>query len=185
MRKSDLVLAILAVVAVLATAVAGLRGDSWTHERTVHFASHAEELPAKGPTPASGAGAAFNWTLPDNSTAANLTIKVAFSGQAVRGGTATISVRIVTPDGKAVAPITRPMPIAQAATTGELTLNATAMWAETPGDLRDTTATGHSRTWPMPLRVQVTVEAPPGDLPAARYGFTAQVSGTLDVFAKA
>jgi hypothetical protein len=182
MRKADLVLALLVVLAVVATVVAGLRGDSWTDERTLKFASHSQELAAQGPSPAGGAGASFNWTLPDNATAANLTVKVIFSGQAVRGGTATVSVRLVLPDGTSPAPITKPMPIGQGATSGDLTLNTEAMWDETPDHLRDTTDAGHSHTWSSPLRVSVTVEAPPGDLPAARYGFTAQVSGTLDVF---
>ena len=42
MRRSDLVLAILVVLALVATAAAALRGDSWTDERTLHqrFASY-------------------------------------------------------------------------------------------------------------------------------------------------
>lgn len=185
MRKADLVLAILVVLAVVATVVAGLRGDSWTDERTLRFASHSQELAAQGPAPAGGAGASFNWTLPDNATMANLTVKVSFAGQAVRGGMATVSVRLALPDGTSPAPITKSMPIAQGATSGDLTLSAEAMWDETPDHLRDTTNAGHTHSWSTPLQVTITVESPPGDLPVARYGFTAQASGTLDVFAAA
>lgn len=181
MRKADLVLAILVVAAVAATAVGGLSGDRWTEERTLHFSSHAEALAPQGSIPATGAGARFNWTLPDNATAANLTIALSYSGQAIRGGTATVSVRVTTPDGQGQPPVTQSWTIPQGSTSAEATVNLTAVWAETPMALRDTTDEGHALMWGRPLEVLVTVDRP-GDLPLAQFTATASASGTVLVF---
>lgn len=185
MRKADAVLTALALVAVAATAAGAWRGASWTDERTLHFASHAEPLAAGAPTPATGAGAFFNWTVPDNSTAANLTVKVTFTGQALRGGVATVSLRLATPDGASQPPATKPLPIGQGATSAGLTVPLNATWEAMPSELRDTTDLGHGRSWPHALSLSVTVEAPPGDLPLARYGFQASVEGTVLVYKQA
>lgn len=184
MRKADVVLAVLVVLAVVATAVGGLGGDRWTNERTLRFASHAETLPPSALEPAGGAGASFNWTMPDNATSANLTVSLYFTGQAVRGGSATVTVRITAPTGKGEPPVTSSWTIPQGATSGETTLTVEAFWDEMPAELRDTTDEGHGRTWPEPLEVLVLVERP-ADLPLAQYAFTAQASGTIRVFAQA
>ncbi|HUR24971.1 MAG TPA: hypothetical protein VM327_03025 [Candidatus Thermoplasmatota archaeon] len=184
MRKADLVLASLVVLALAATAVGGLSGDRWTGERTLTFTSHSEDLPASETMAAGPGGARFNWTLPDNATEANLTVSLHFSGQALRGGSATVSVRVTAPTGNGQPPATSSWTIPQGATEADTTLTVEAAWARTPGRLRDTTARGHGLTWTMPLEVVVLVEQP-SDLPLAQYAFTAQVSGTVTVFAKA
>lgn len=184
MRKADVVLAVLIVAAVVATAVAGLSGDRWTHERTLHFTSAPQALPPSALVAASGAGAHFNWTVPDNATSANLTVSLYFEGQALRGGSATVSVRITRPDGDGEPPVVVSWAIPQGATSAETTVNASAMWDTMPDSFRDTTGEGHGRTWSRPLEVAVLVERP-GDLPLAQYAFTAQVSGTVAVFAQA
>jgi hypothetical protein len=184
MRKADVVLAVLAVLALVATAVGGLSGDRWTQERTLRFASHVQPLAPSELQPAGGAGARFNWTLPDNATSANLTVSLYYTGQAVRGGSATVTVRVTAPTGEGQPPITSSWTIAQGATAAETTLTVDATWAKMPGDLRDTTEDGHARVWDRPLEVLVLVEQP-SDLPLARYSFTAQVSGTVLAFAKA
>jgi hypothetical protein len=181
MRKADLVLAILVVAAVAATAVGGLSGDRWTDERTLRFSSQEEALPSQGSMPAGGAGARFNWTVPDNATAANLTLSLTSSGQAIRGGTATVSVRVVTPDGKSQPPVTQSWTIAQGSTSGQTVVNVTVAWAETPDRLRDTTDQGHSLAWDRPLEVLVTVDRP-ADLPLAQFTTAATASGTLTVY---
>jgi hypothetical protein len=184
MRKADIVLAVLAAAAVVATAVAELSGDRWTEERTLRFTSQAQPLSPSALAPAGGAGASFNWTVPDNATSANLTVSLYFEGQALRGGSATVSVRVTTPSGDSEPPVTQAWVIPQGATSLEMTLNATAMWDEMPASFRDTTAAGHGRSWSRPLVVAIVVERP-SDLPLAQYGFTAQVSGTVSVFADA
>ena len=184
MRKADVVLAVLVVLAVVATAVGGLSGDRWTDERTLHFASHQETLAAQGPSPAGGAGARFNWTAADNATSANLTVSLAFTGQALRGGTATVSIRVTSPDGHAQPPIVHSWAIEQGATSGTTTLNVSASWANQPDTLRDTTDDGHAFVWSQPLVVAIVVERP-ADLPLAQFAFTASVSGTLTTFAAA
>ncbi|MHB1260983.1 MAG: hypothetical protein ACYC2H_04625 [Thermoplasmatota archaeon] len=181
MRKADLVLAVLAVVAVAATAVAGLSGDRWTGERTYRFESHQESLPPSELSPAGGAGARFNWTVPDNATSANLTITLYYNGQAFRGGNAIVSVRITTPDGENQPPVTQSWVIPQGSTGEEMTLNASAVWDHMPRTLRDTSGHSHARTWTKPLVVLVTVEQP-SDVPLANYEFTASVSGSVTVF---
>ena len=132
-------------------------------------------------SPAGGAGARFNWTVPDNATSANLTLTLYYSGQAFRGGNAIVSVRITTPDGNNAPPLTQSWAIPQGSTGEEMTLNASAVWARLPETLRDTSADGHARIWAKPLVVWVTVEQP-SDVPLANYDFTATVSGFLTVF---
>jgi hypothetical protein len=183
MRKADIVLAVLAVAAVAATAVGGFSGDRWTGERTLHFTSHDEGLAEQGPSPATGAGARFNWTMPDNATSANLTVDLSFSGQAIRGGSATVSVRITTPDGESH-PVTASWAIPQGATTAEKTVTANVTWDVLPTTLRDTTDSGHARPWTRPLEVVVVVERP-ADVPLAQYAFTATASGSVAVFVAA
>jgi hypothetical protein len=183
-RKADVVLAILAVVALAATAVAGLSGDRWTGERTLRFATHDVALAPSPLEDVGGAGASFNWTVPDNATAANLTISLYFQGQAFRGGSATVSVRIVAPTGENEPPVTQSWVIPQGATSGEMSLTAFSMWDEAPESFRDTTSEGHGRSWSRPLEVLLTIGAP-SDVPLAQYSFTAQVSGTVSVFAQA
>jgi hypothetical protein len=181
-RKADIVLAVLVVAAVVATAVGGLSGDRWTDERTLRFATHEEPLSVLGPQPAGGAGARFEWPLPANATAANLTFELAFSGQAFSGGSATVSVRITTPDGRSQPPVTRSWTIPQGATSAATTVNATVAWDEAPESFRDTTDEGHARLWTRPLVVVVVVERP-ADVALGQYAFTATASGTLFVFA--
>lgn len=181
MRKADVVLAVLAVAAVAATAVTGLSGDRWTGERTYRFESQQGLLPPSELLPAGGAGAHFNWTLPDNSTSANLAVTLYFNGQAFRGGNAIVSVRITGPDGRNAPPVTRSWTIPQGSTAEQATVNATVSWDSMPETLRDTSASGHSRTWTTPLQVAVTVE-PPSDVPLASYDFTATVSGSITVY---
>lgn len=181
MRKADVVLTVLAVVALVATAVAGLSGDRWTGERTYRFESQSVLLPPSELSPAGGAGARFNWTVPDNSTSANLTVSLYYSGQAFRGGNAIVSIRVTTPDGRDQPPVTQSWVIPQGSTSEEMTLNASAMWDQVPETLRDTSDEGHGRMWTKPLQVLVTVEEP-SDVPLANYGFTASVTGSLDVY---
>jgi hypothetical protein len=183
-RKADVILGILVVVALVATAVAGLSGDRWTGERTLSFAESSQPLPPSELVPASGAGASFNWTVPDNATSANLTVMLYYSGQAFRGGTAIVSLRLTTPDGQSVPTVTRSWIIPQGATSGEMTVDVGAVWDEAPETFRDTTDEGHQRAWSRPLELVVVVERP-SDVPLATYGFEASVTGTLSVFASA
>lgn len=181
MRKADVVLAVLAVVALAATAVAGVSGDRWTGERTYRFESRQTLLPPSELSPAGGAGARFNWTVPDNATSADLNVTLYYSGQAFRGGNAIVSVRVTTPDGRNHPPVTQSWAIPQGATSGEMALNTSAVWDHMPETLRDTSAEGHGRVWTKPLQVFVTVEEP-SDVPLANYGFTATVTGSLNVY---
>jgi hypothetical protein len=182
-RKSDVVLAVLALLALAATAVGGLSGDRWTDERTLRFAAHTAPLPPAG-APASAGGGLLNWTVPHNATSANLTVTVAFSGQAVRGGTATVSLRITAPDGTAEPPVTQAWAIPQGATSAQVVVNASSAWTLMPTTLRDTQSGGHALEWSQPLQVLVVVQ-PPNDLPVARYSFTASGVGTVAYYTAA
>jgi hypothetical protein len=182
-RKSDAVVAALAVLAVVATAVGGLSGDRWTEERTLRFAGHQQPLPPAGASAGPGGGL-LNWTVPDNATSANVTVTVDFSGQAVRGGTATVSLRLTAPDGTPQPPATKAFPIPQGATSAQVVLNASAVWDSQPNHLRDTRSGGHTRSWDRPLQALVIVQAP-SDLPVARYSFTASGTGTVSFYTMA
>ena len=182
-RKSDAVLAALAVLAVVATAVGGLSGDRWTEERTLRFASHAQSLPTVGAAAGPGGGL-LNWTVPDNATSANLTVTVGFNGQAVRGGMATVSIRVTTPDGTVQPPVTQAWAIPQGSTSSEVVLNVSAIWDSQPNSLRDTQSAGHTREWARPLEALVVVQ-PPGDVPVALYSFAATGVGTVAYYTSA
>ena len=181
-RKGDIVLGIVVVLALAATAVAALSGDRWTGERTLTFAEHSGTLPPSDLLPASGSGARFNWTLPDNATSANLTLALYFEGQSFRGGQAIVSIRVTTPDGMSQPPVTRSWTLAQGATSSEMMVDLGVRWDDVPASLRDTTDEGHTHSWARPLEVVVVVERP-SDVPLASYDFEASVTGSITVFA--
>ncbi len=181
MRRSSLALVVLGVLVALAVMVGGLSGDRWTDERTVSFATSTSALQPSDLDSADGAGASFNWTMPRNATSADVVVHLYYTGQAVRGGTATVSLRFTTPDGKPLPPVTRAWAIPQGATTAETEVNATAVWAEVPHTLRDTTSSTHGVWWLQPLVLQVTV-GPPSDVPLASYSFQASATGTVDTY---
>jgi hypothetical protein len=182
-RKSDVAVAALAVLAAAATAVGGLSGDRWTEERTLRFAEHAQPLPPAG-APAGPGGGLLDWTVPENATSASVDVTVAFSGQAARGGAATVTLRVTAPDGTVRPDVTRAFPIPQGATSAQVALNASVEWAQAPGDLRDTRSGGHALQWTRPLEVLVLVQGP-SDLPVARYSYTASGTGTVAYYAAA
>lgn len=184
MRKADIVLIVLAVLAVWATLAGALGGDRWTDERTVRFTTSEAPLGPVGPASADGGGARLNWTLPANATSAELVVLVTFEGQAVRGGMATVTLRITGPDGKALPAVTQAWAIPQGATTASVELNTTALWREVPETLRDTTSSTHGVTWTRPLELLVLVE-PPADVPLASYSFSAGARATATTYAAA
>jgi hypothetical protein len=185
MRKADVVLVALGVLALGATLVGALSGDRWTDERTVRFAAQEEPLAAQGPVPAGGAGARLNWSAPANATSATFLVSLTFDGQAVRGGNAIATVRVTGPDGRQLPPVTQAWAIPQGATSGQLEMNATAVWRETPDSLRDTRSGAHGIAWSGPIEVLVTVERPAGDVPLATYSFEATVQGTAATYREA
>jgi hypothetical protein len=182
-RKVDVVLVALGVVAAVATSVAFAKSDGWTDERTYTFSEGFVPFAAQGPTPAASAPARFEVPAAANATGATVDVLVAYSGQAIQGGTAVIRVSGVAPDGTNLPPLTKTLAIGQGNTAGEFGFTFNATWAEAPGTVRDTQEpAGYS--WGMPLVLTVTVERP-SDLPAATYAFTASVSGTFDAFVAA
>ena len=181
MRKADVVLVALGVVAAVATATGYAKSDDWTGERTYTFTATDVAVPAQGPVPAGSAPARFEWPTPANATGAALEIRVSATGQAVRGGVAIIRVSGVAPDGTNLAPETHTMTIAQGSTSNEIGFTFNATWAETPGRVRDTQEP-EGMAWEKPLVVTVTVERP-SDLPAATYAFTASANGTFAAYA--
>lgn len=182
MRKADIVLIVLAALAIWATLAGALGGDRWTDERTVRFATTEVLLGSVGPAPADGAGAHLNWTVPVNSTSATFVVLLTFEGQAVTGGNAIISLRVTTPDGKVQPAITQTWAIPQGATTGSIEVNATATWHDVPATLRDTTSSAHGVMWGRPLELLVVVEAP-SDLPLASYSFAAGARASATTYA--
>lgn len=182
LRQADIVILVLGVLAATATLVGALSGDRWTDERTVRFTTSASALEPGGLAPANGAGTTFNWTVPANATSASVVARLYFQGQAVTGGSATVSLRFTGPDGKAQPPITSSWAIPQGATSAETQVNATATWLEVPAAHRDTTSSAAGRRWAEPLRLQVLVDKP-SDVPLSSYAFTAGVTGEVTSYA--
>lgn len=181
MRKVDVVLVALGVVAAVATTVAIAKSDDWTGERTYTFTVTDHAAPAQGPVPAGSAPARFEWAAPANATGATLDIRVSATGQAVRGGVAIIRVSGVAPDGSNLPPETHTMAIGQGSTSNDIGFRFNTTWAETPDRVRDTQEPA-GMAWEKPLVVTVTVERP-ADLPAATYAFTASANGTFATYA--
>lgn len=182
MRKADIVILVLAVLAATATLVGALSGDRWTDERVVRFEWRTDTpLAAQGPDAVPASGLRYNWTAPANSTAATFTVDLAFSGQAVRGGTATVSLRVTSPDGTVHPPVTQAWAIGQGSTSAQTQVNATIEWARVPGAQRDTTSNAHGLQWDRPIEIQITVQ-PPSDVPLASYSFEATAAGVMTTY---
>lgn len=180
--KAIVVVAGLVVAALLVTALGVAKSDDWTGERTYRFDTTLQELQSQGPLAAGAAPAKFTWEAPSNATAVNYTIVVAFSGQAVQGGSAVVRAKATAPDGQTTSS-TGTLAIPQGATSSDLTMQLALIWHEVPGLVRDTRQPD-GLDWGAPLALEVTVERP-ADLPVATYVFTATASGVAAVFAGA
>jgi hypothetical protein len=173
-RKVDVVLVALGVVAAVATTVAIAKSDDWTGERTYTFSSSSDTvLPDQGPIPAGSAPARFEWVVPDNATGILATIAVNYQAQAVQGGQAIVRISGTAPDGSSLPVVTWTLPVSGTSGTQAQAYNAS--WQETPRDVRDTRQPDGMH-WEGPLVVLVTVERP-ADVPLASYSFTAQAGG--------
>ena len=177
--KAIVGVAVLAAAAVLVTVLGVAKSDDWTGERTYRFDATTQALESQGPLAASVAPARFTWGTPSNATAANYTVVVAFSGQAVQGGNAIVRAKATAPDGQTASAIGT-LALAQGATSGELTLRLAIAWHGLPAEVRDTRQPDGLR-WEVPLAIDVAVEQP-SDLPVATYAFTATVSGVATAF---
>ncbi len=171
----------LAVVAVVVSASVALRSDELTGEHTVSFTEGSAPLAGQGPVDAASPGATFSWQAPANATAARFYINVTFDGMAVRGGSATISARIIGPDGTVFPATAYTMAIAQGGSSATASIQLAAQWALMPEPVRDDRAGNATLTWTDPVKIVVSVEAP-ADLPVARYAFAADVSGIATTF---
>ena len=181
MRQADIVIVVLAVLAGTATLVGAMSGDRWTDERLVRFETGAQALAPTDLADVGRSGHTFTWELPANASSAAVLVNLYFEGQAVQGGSATVTLRFTGPDGEVQAPITSTWAIPQGATSAETQVNGTAAWIEVPRTQRDTTSSAHGVAWDAPLQLQVVVQ-PPSDLPLATYGFTAGVTGQVTTY---
>lgn len=183
MHKADLVLGVLAVLALVLTGVAVAKSDDWTGERSYTYASAAVPLASQGPTGVGSVPTRFEWPAPINATGMRVNVTIAFSGQAVQGGSAIVRVAGIAPDGTQLPVQTRSLAIGQGATSAELVFDYAASWMDVPGRVRDTQQPP-AQGWDKPLVVTVTVDRP-GDLPAASYAFTATLVGESDRYTAA
>lgn len=181
MHKADVALVALAVLALVLTGVGVAKSDAWTGERTYRYGSASSPLAAQGPTATGSTPTRFAWDAPVNATGLALNVTIAFSGQAVQGGSATVRVSGVAPDGSQLPVQTRSLPIAAGATSSTLSFDYGATWLQEPSKVRDTQAPA-ARAWDKPIVVLVSVQ-PPSDLPAASYAFTAALSGEATSYA--
>jgi hypothetical protein len=182
-HKADIVLVVLAMVALGVTGLGAAKSDDWTGERTYTFSAGTSELAAQGPTPVGSSPTRFEWPAPTNATSLVLNVTVSFTGQAVRGGSAVLRVTGIAPDGTSLPVQTRGLTIGQGATSASVSFDYEARWMEQPTKVRDTQAP-MAQVWSDPIVVLVTVERP-GDLPAASYAFTATLAGDVMGFASA
>lgn len=183
MAKPDLVVFALAALAVVATTVGALKSNDWTDERTYRFEAALAPVPGQEPQAAGSAPARFEVPAPDNATALTATIDVAFTGQALQGGTAVVRVGGTAPDGTPLPTVTRAFAVDQGATSASLSIPYNATWSEVPGSVRDTQRPD-GQAWAQPLVVLVTVERP-SDAPVANYAFTTSLAGTFATYASA
>lgn len=175
------IIAVLAVAALVLTGVGVAKSDAWTDERSYRFTAATVDLAAQGPTPASATPARFEWAAPVNATGLRLNATVAFTGQAVQGGSATVRITVIAPDGHALPSVTRALNIGQGATSASLDIGHAVTWADVPSTVRDTQQP-ESMAWGKPIVVQVSVDRP-SDVPVATYAFTVSVTATATTFA--
>lgn len=179
--KPILVVGLLAVAALVVTAVGVAKSDDWTRERTYEFHATQAAIPGGAALAAGSAPARFEYALAANATGSQLEATVSFSGQAVQGGNAAIRVKATAPDGRTTTTVTAVLTIAQGGTSAEVVVRLAFTWLDLPGAVTDTQQPDGT-TWALPLVIEVTVERP-ADLPVATYGFTATVAGTVDAYA--
>lgn len=181
-QRAALVVLGLAVAVVVAVAIGFAGSDSWTGETSFDVREQTASLGDQGPTDAGGAGARFEWLLPDNATRVALQVAVAFNGQAVQGGSATVLVRVTMPDGRVAPDTVAALAIPAGATTAALVLDINATWLDAPSEKRDVAGNEPAPVvWSAPL-VATVVTSPPSDLPLATYGFTAAVGGVVSTY---
>ncbi|HLF16653.1 MAG TPA: hypothetical protein VI796_04390 [Candidatus Thermoplasmatota archaeon] len=185
MRSTDLafVLVGLAVLGLTAAALATL--EARDDRVGLRFEESGAPLAEASAEVAGAAGALLNWTLPDNATSVHLELLVEFQGQAAAGGTATVEVQVLAPDGSRGPPMRVPMAVAPGATSASVNLTVEHRWMETPERRHaDPDTYDGAVRWEGPLSLRVVVEAP-ADLPLATYGFSARASGEATAFHQA
>lgn len=181
-QRVDVVLVLLAAVAVFATAAGALSSDKLSGEHMVRYDAVTGDLAAQGPANAGGSGARFNWTVPDNATSARLNVTVSFTGQSVQGGSSTVTVRVTMPDGRPSSSTTSLQIPAGSSSPVSVTLDVPVSWAPFPSDVREGKDGGAATLhWPMPLEI-VVVASRPSDVPLANYMFMATAAGTVESY---
>lgn len=181
MRKADLILAALMVAALAASALGAINSDAWTGERTIRFVTATVPLGDQEPVAVSATPGRLEWNLPNNATSIRLNVTVTFAGQAVQGGSATVSLRATTPDGKTVTPATASLAIPQGATSATASFSYNATWANVPATTDDTRVPA-SVVWGMPFVLEITVERP-ADVGIATYSFMGAATGSTTTYA--
>lgn len=180
MGKGDTVIAAVGIGILVAAAVAILWTQEFAGLEDVRFESNTTALATMGPTTLEGPDLAFEWHgLPDNATAANVTVEVVFDGQAFAGGGAVIQAVLHAPDGQVRQTRTATLTIPAGGTDASTTLTLDVAWAAVPDDVRiQPDRLDATLTWDAPLVLALVVE-PPNDLPLATYGFAASATGTV------
>ncbi len=183
MRTSNRVLLLLGLLVVGLTAAALAYMESQDDRAAYTFVTSEAPLGESSADGVGEGGARLNWTLPANATEAVIGLLVTFTGQAFTGGSATVQVQVVGPDGVG-GPVQRiAFPIGQGATSGEVNATLGLRWLEVPQNTTaDPDGFDRSVAWTEPLSLLVVVQ-PPGDLPAASYDFSARASATALVYA--
>jgi len=185
MAKVDVLIGAMGGVALLATVLGVVFYEELSGTREYTFLEYAvpldEREDAVGAQPTS-----FIYGTPDNATAIDLSVQVSFSGQAIVGGSATVIVQFLAPDGN-VTEKQAELSIARGATSATTTVDLEARWADPPDDVEvegALNATAHATSWAgMPMEVRITVEPPGTEIPAlSDYRFTATIDGELRVY---
>lgn len=183
MAKVDTVIA-AAGIALLVFAAGGLLwaqefADLQDHEFTLR------EVPLEGQQKpiVSGTKESLEWHgLPPNATGATLQLTITYTGQAVQGGTATVDMELVGPDGT-LERETATFAVAPGASSGQAVFPLSVTWGSVPGPLRgQSDDLPEARDAEGPLRLSVAVQGP-ADVPlVAGLDFTLAAEGTIQSY---
>ncbi|MGB0652458.1 MAG: hypothetical protein ACPGQL_04595 [Thermoplasmatota archaeon] len=180
MQKVDIAIAVVGVVAVVATLVGiATYEDGANHytfpETTVALAEQTGDV---GASPV-----AFQWEVPANAIGASFTVVVDGTGQAIAGGSGTINVLLTGPDGSTET-ATGAISFGPGAGSAQATITIENTWGMAPEELDGTQADADAKSisWDMPIIVEVSAEAPSGPLAGNGFAFTATLSGEATAF---
>ncbi len=184
MQKVDVAIVLVGAAALVATLLGVLTYDDGQHDFS--FNTSTTELSAMDArnVVANGEPVVFEWTgLPDNSTAANGTVTIAYSGTALVGGEFKVAVTLTGPNNSTFTTEPVTITISPGPADGSRDIPVSLAWAEVPESFRGThdEADGYAMEILKPLTISVGIEGDAGPL-VGDITFSASASASVTTY---